>query len=334
MEEPKLLKLPPGAIRWDEEVMSREKSDPKIVDEYKELIQGGTQMPEIDVFFDDDSMWGADGRQRFEAYVALEIDKIVCRVHRGTRADAIWFSAGANLKHGVRPKPGDKKHAVSNVLKAPEWKDRTDTSIAEQTGASPTYVGTVRKKLYPPPKKTKAAAEVEGDGQPHDETADPNLVPIHPPVKRKAKRKGKDGKTQEYDVNVSNIGKKKGSKPKPSAGKAKAAEVKLATDGLKQELAAWAVPIFEESLLLDEFCTQLSGMSARAAELAKLSAGKRIDAKWFADQIQELRRHVVDARVWCQCPDCLPKDHPVVKCEICHGTGMLSKQEYNEHKLS
>lgn len=133
-----------------------------IVDEYSEWLKelaakpnGLDQMPPIEVYYDGDNYWLADGFHRLAAWrrcgflgsdqrTPLDIQAVV---HAGTRRDAILHAAGANADHGLRRTNADKRRAVTTLLRDEEWRTWSDHEIARRCKVDPKTVGNIRRDL-------------------------------------------------------------------------------------------------------------------------------------------------------------------------------------------
>ncbi len=80
-------------------------------------MKAGEKFPPIDVFFDGEDYWLADGFHRIQAYVmAVPGEAIECNVFKGTQQDAQWYSYSVNKTHGLRRTNADKIGAVKAAL--------------------------------------------------------------------------------------------------------------------------------------------------------------------------------------------------------------------------
>lgn len=123
---------------------SRMATDGDTVTEYAELIEGGTKLPPVDLYYDGSTYWCADGIHRILAAKRLKHEDIEANVHKGTRDDALWHAAGANKTHGLHRTNEDKKRAVELALSLhPEMSDR---AIAEHCGVNGKTVAARRPK--------------------------------------------------------------------------------------------------------------------------------------------------------------------------------------------
>jgi len=66
---PTIEKIFPEYIRLDGDTQPRAKIDQAVCDDYGERMKAGEKFPAIDVFFDGEDYWLADGFHRVRAYV-------------------------------------------------------------------------------------------------------------------------------------------------------------------------------------------------------------------------------------------------------------------------
>ena len=98
-------------------------------------MKAGEKFPPIDVFYDGENYWLADGYHRIQAYVlAVPGEAIECNVYNGTLQDAQWYSYGVNKAHGLRRSNGDKIRAVKAALAHPKCQGLSDAAIADHVG--------------------------------------------------------------------------------------------------------------------------------------------------------------------------------------------------------
>jgi hypothetical protein len=103
--------------------------------------------PPVDVFFDGEVYWLADGFHRYHGAVALDIRLIDCVVHVGSRDDGLWFTCAANAKNGLHRTRDDVRFAIRRALNLPKSGGWSDGRIAEHVGCSPKTVGAVRAEM-------------------------------------------------------------------------------------------------------------------------------------------------------------------------------------------
>lgn len=134
-------------ISIDGGTQQRERIDVDVVSDYAEAMINGEKFPPITLFYDGVTHWPGDGFHRYHASRKAEMLDILAVVHKGTLRDAILFSTSANGRHGLRPTPGDKRKAVTTLLKDSEWTKWSDRAIAEHCHVSHTFVSKLRKEI-------------------------------------------------------------------------------------------------------------------------------------------------------------------------------------------
>jgi hypothetical protein len=137
----------PEYIRLDGGTQPRAKIDRAVCDDYGERMKAGEKFPPIDVFFDGENYWLADGFHRVQAYVlAVPGEAIECNVFQGTQQDAQWHSYSVNKAHGLRRTNEDKERAVRAALAHPAATDKSNVQIAGHCGVDEKTVRKYRGK--------------------------------------------------------------------------------------------------------------------------------------------------------------------------------------------
>ncbi len=145
---PSIEKLFPEDIHLDGGTQPRAKINKQTCAEYGEQMKAGEKFPPIDVFFDGENYWLADGFHRIHAYVmAMPGEAIECNVYQGSLADAQWHSYGVNRAHGLQRTPKDKERAVRAALGHANGVNQSDRQVAEYVGVSHPFVAKIRAKL-------------------------------------------------------------------------------------------------------------------------------------------------------------------------------------------
>jgi hypothetical protein len=119
----------------------------EIAADYAKLMAEGREFPPVDVFFDGEEYWLADGYHRLMAAEGLGWEEIDCTVHDGDLADAIWFSCSVNATHGLRRTREDVQLAIERALKHPKSVGQTNVDIANHVGCSDKTVAAVKQRL-------------------------------------------------------------------------------------------------------------------------------------------------------------------------------------------
>ncbi|MEO5376054.1 MAG: hypothetical protein H7840_17665 [Alphaproteobacteria bacterium] len=118
-----------------------------VVDDYAEALAEGASFPPVTVFHDGTDYWLADGFHRVGAFEKAGHATIPADVRRGTRRDAVLFSAAANATHGQPRTREDKWRAVSTLLLDDEWGKWPSREIARRCSVSLDFVNQLRKSL-------------------------------------------------------------------------------------------------------------------------------------------------------------------------------------------
>ncbi len=140
-------KLSLSVIRTDGGTQPRQELDLLVVDRYAEEKREGANFPPITVFFDGVNYWLADGFHRYFADRKNETEAVPVDLRNGTQRDAILHSLGANALHGLPRSNDDKRRAVLEMLKDPEWREWSDGVIAQKTNVSQPFVSKLRREL-------------------------------------------------------------------------------------------------------------------------------------------------------------------------------------------
>jgi len=131
-------------IRLDGGTQPRASIDNDVVDEYRERMEDGDEFPPVVVFYDGSDYWLGDGFHRVYAGKRAGFKKISADVRQGTQRDAILYSVGANVSHGMRRLNADKRRCVERLLGDDEWVAWSDRVIADKCGVSHEFVRGIR----------------------------------------------------------------------------------------------------------------------------------------------------------------------------------------------
>lgn len=112
----RIKEVPLSKITMDKALQPRMALTSEAVSEYAEAMQDGAELPPCVVVWDGTTHWLCDGFHRVNAALRLKWKTIRCEITEGTRDDAMWLAAAANLKHGVRRTNADKQRAVQMAL--------------------------------------------------------------------------------------------------------------------------------------------------------------------------------------------------------------------------
>jgi len=146
--ESNLHQLEIDKIRLDGGTQSRIAVNPDIIKEYARLMRDGTKLEPVEVFFDGNNYWLADGFHRVHAARRVGVQSLDANLRPGVLRDAILFSCGANATHGLRRTNADKRKAVETLLRDEEWSKWKDSEIARRCGVSLPTVAKYRAEIH------------------------------------------------------------------------------------------------------------------------------------------------------------------------------------------
>jgi len=152
-------------ITVDEDLQPRVTTDHNISHEYGLAMARGDVFPPVDVFFDGEAYWLADGFHRYYATEALGLAEIDCTIHQGSYDDALWFTCSANSKNGLHRKREDVQLAIERAFLHPKGAGQTDSKIAAHVGCTHPTVASVRARLEATCKIYKSDHRTGQDGR-------------------------------------------------------------------------------------------------------------------------------------------------------------------------
>jgi len=144
-QDAKHKRVPIAQITLDKELQPRQSMTQEAVQEYAEAMTEGAKLPPCIVVHDGKTYWCCDGFHRIAAAKSIGAKDIECEVRAGTREDAMWLAAAANLKHGVRRTNIDKRRAVAMAIAVKPEASLRD--IAEHCAVTHEMVRTVKGQL-------------------------------------------------------------------------------------------------------------------------------------------------------------------------------------------
>lgn len=146
-EEVQTKMVPLDRIREDEDTQARAVFDESAIEDYANAMAAGTQLPDVELFYDGEWYWIGDGWHRIRAAKRLQRTAINATVHPGSKRDAILAAVKANASHGVRRSNEDKRRAVLMLLGDDEWCQWSDHEIARRCMVSQPLVSKIRREL-------------------------------------------------------------------------------------------------------------------------------------------------------------------------------------------
>jgi len=143
-----VIAIPLAAVVASKDTQPRELVDIIVARDYRAAMEAGSIFPPVDVFFDGEKYYLADGFHRvFAARQEPPKKTIQAVVHKGTMRDAILFAVGSNVTHGRPRTNADKRHAVLMLFEDPIWRKWSDRRIAAACKVSFHLVETIRSSL-------------------------------------------------------------------------------------------------------------------------------------------------------------------------------------------
>ncbi len=136
-------------IRLDGGTQPRAVLDFDAIEAFEDALRAGAKFPPMEVFYDGESYWLADGFHRRKAALGGDMESFPCHVHQGTVEDARWFSFSVNQTNGIYRSNADKQRAVKAALQHPKAKGMSDRAIAQHVGVDHKTVADYREKLNP-----------------------------------------------------------------------------------------------------------------------------------------------------------------------------------------
>ena len=146
----RLVQFPLKHLIRDERCQMRVEFDEGYAQELAEVRRAGVQLPAVDVFQTERPRgYLADGyhRARAEELAFGPRAQVLANVHPGGLREAILFAAGANARHGLRPRPEDVRKAVATLLTDPEWGQWSGREIARRVGCGRDLVDRLKDQL-------------------------------------------------------------------------------------------------------------------------------------------------------------------------------------------
>jgi len=146
METPQFIAI--VSLASDPELQVRDKLNKSMVDQFAERMETEADLKNfvaIDVFFDGEKYWLADGHHRVEAAKKKGYDKIWAIVHQGTQNDALLAAVAINARHGLPLTRSERRRAVVTVVK--RCPDQSIRSIAALVGLSHQTIIRIKNQL-------------------------------------------------------------------------------------------------------------------------------------------------------------------------------------------
>jgi hypothetical protein len=181
-----MKKLKLDQIIIDQGTQTRVALNEDTISDYAEAMTEGAKFPAVVVFTDGCRAPHdvgavcyllADGFHRFRAAERCGWKEIDADIRKGSRMDAIKYSLGANIIHGLRRTNADKRRAVEIALR--EFAKISDRQIAEMCGVHHQLVATVRSERVDDSSTSQTRTDTLGRQQPaHKPPRDPGPPPV------------------------------------------------------------------------------------------------------------------------------------------------------------
>jgi ParB-like chromosome segregation protein Spo0J len=171
--------VPIKSLTADLSLQIRGGINPKKVQQYQQIIREQELMDPVDAFYeepisDKTKFLLADGFHRVMAYEGVGTEKIPCRLHVGTHADALRFTLKENGHHGAQLTNAEKRSACEKAVLDAEVSALTDKQISAMIGCSPTLVGLIRRgesKQETSKKRTSRVTSIQATESPAPKSA-------------------------------------------------------------------------------------------------------------------------------------------------------------------
>ncbi len=146
--EPQVTYICLSEIRLDGGTQQRTEINLKHVQILEDELDEVEDLDPIDLYFDGENYWMADGFHRYLANKKKGREVILSTIHHGTQREAILASTAANAKHLALPRTrADRRKAIETLLRDKEWGLWSDREIARQTATTHPTVSAIRKQL-------------------------------------------------------------------------------------------------------------------------------------------------------------------------------------------
>lgn len=308
----KSLKL--SDIKIDSEVQSRQSINQEAVEEYARNID---LLPPGIAFFDGESNWLARGFHRYFAHAHARKKEMKLEIRKGTREDAIIFSAGENADNGVHRSHEDKRKAVLMLLKLQQFTKKSNNVIAAAAKVSKDLVARIRADATP---ADQQPAETEGK--------DGVVRPTAPNKKRGAAVKAKKNADKAAEASQADSEGKTPEKaaPEPPAAPPEPAKVETGRDEKPIKREATQI-LFGQDERFKAVKASAAALKKQLLELAGEKVGNFMEENDINDRIQAIYNLIEFSRPFAECPYCV--SNPKAGCKVCHRTGFITKPVYD-----
>jgi hypothetical protein len=219
-EELEVKSISVDLLDRDPDIQPRATLNREKITEFSDHMKEGVVFPPIDVFLIEGRYLIVDGYHRDMAARGAGIQEIRCRIHIGTRRDAILLSSGTNWQHGIDRTTRDKRRAVERLINDPEWSKWSSREISRHCHVSVSFVENFR----PVPVTVHVDSDNQSGAAPDSAEGTDNTTPAKPDQEsekggkggkregagRKEKRKFVNKQGNETEMRVDKIGKSRG----------------------------------------------------------------------------------------------------------------------------
>jgi hypothetical protein len=133
-------------IRTDGQTQVRVAENTSAIERYAESMSRGATLPAIDVFFDGNDYWLADGHHRLSAHKKCRHNTVPCYVHDGDRTAALLFACQSNQEHGLPLTNADKRNIVLAYFSIPGNEKQSNNAVSKVLGVSVPFLKNVREE--------------------------------------------------------------------------------------------------------------------------------------------------------------------------------------------
>ena len=310
------------SIKIETESQSRVRIRANVVNDYAkamnlQLREGDWSFPPVILFEEGDNYWIGDGFHRIQAAIKLRLTEIPADVRPGTQRDALLLSISANTDHGLPRTNADKRRAVQILLADPEWGQWSDREIARRCQVGNRFVGRLRNGASVSGTQMRIQKVKRGDTV-YEMKAKPNV---------------------DRDETVSDP--LQTEDPVTEGNPCESASTTVTTDCVGIPLRPEVAEVFASN-------TDFQAAAEMHAQLAKV-----VDRIAHSPGSELFRQHLVPKRengqlTFCSrslncflkelaavphcgyCPRChiAKAGRPNPRCQLCHGRGWLSREEF------
>jgi len=282
-----------------DKTQSRAAINKDYVTELVELLKSGKKLPPVDVYKNADGCFMADGFHRLMAHIEAGKKSIRAEIHKGGLKEARWHSSAANVAHGLKRSPEDKRHAVKMALE--DKPNASDQLIADHVGVSRDLVGNVRRA------STCGRPQVERIG------VDGKTRRLPPPQPTPQQRYTQEKAHEKPKV-----------KPPPPPGKPAAPK-----DELGHPIPDHVQVLFDRVGEVQELLTALSNVRGVIRAAADDPLYFEVNAQSVATGIAQAYDAIKATTPYCVCPWCHGQAPMQTGCNGCAGRGVIGKYRYD-----